>query len=365
MHRAGERIVKGEPIYNPADRVTCGIDIYKYSPVFAFFMAPFTKMHMHKSVLLWYLLTFISLLFSVYIFKRIITDLNRETTLSKFFYFATFFLILRFILVMLSRVQSDFLVLFFLSLSAWFLYRKREILSGFSLASAIMVKLTPLIFIPYFIYRKFYKAAVASLGGVLLYLWLPSLQLGWQKNIAYLKDWFDALFYSTPELISWYKNQSLLSCIFRLFSEKSAVKIIALSPPVIKSIFILVCLVMVFFTLYFCARLILRTEKGFGCGHLIEFSLILICMVLFSPLAWKHTFLHLLPGYMVLLYYLIRHPRDFITVSLLLMSFILSSILNPEILKSYDEVVSLYSAMTWGAVILYIALLRVARRLTV
>ncbi|MDP1852731.1 MAG: glycosyltransferase family 87 protein [Candidatus Omnitrophota bacterium] len=363
MHRAGQRIIKGEPIYDPSDSSNYGIDLYKYSPAFACFMSPFTKVHMHISVPIWYLFTFILILSSIYLVKRIIIESNKEKSLPVYFYFLSFFLTLRFLLVLLSRVQSDFLVLFFLVLSIWFLRLKREVLSGFSLATAIMVKITPLIFIPYFIYRKFYKAAFASCAGILLYLWLPSLNLGWEKNVSYLKGWLNLLFASTPELILWYKNQSLLSCIFRLFSGNSPVRIFLLPPLLIKGIFLLIASLMIFFALYFCRNLVFYKKKEFSFGHLLEFSLILICMVLFSPLAWKHTFLHLLVGHMVLVYYLMKNHKDKVALVLVIASFVLNSILNPEVLKSLDDVVSLYSNMTAGTLLLYMALLRAAYRL--
>lgn len=359
FNRAGGRIIKSEPIYNLSD----GLDVYKYSPAFAFFMAPLSRMHMHKTVPLWYFLTFILILFLVYFVKEIIRNYRQEKTLPKSFYFISFFLTLRFLLVLLSRVQSDFLVLFFLALSAWFLSLRKEPLSGFALATAIMVKLTPLIFLPYFLYRKFYKAFFSSLIAILLYLSLPALGLGWSKNAAYLKDWFGVLSVSTPDLLLWYKNQSLLSCISRLFSGSSPVNLIVLPPLFIKGIFSLVSSVMVFLALYFCRTFVAQEKKDFGYAHLIEFSLILICMVLFSPLAWKHTFLHLFIPHMVLIYYLMKHPGDFMAMILMATSFILSSVLNPEILKSYDEIVSLYSNMTWGTIILFVALLRAARQL--
>ncbi len=120
---------------------------------------------------------------------------------------------------------------------------------------------------------------------------------------------------------------------------------------------------MIFFALYFCRNLVFYKKKEFSFGHLLEFSLILICMVLFSPLAWKHTFLHLLVGHMVLVYYLMKNHKDKVALVLVIASFVLNSILNPEVLKSLDDVVSLYSNMTAGTLLLYMALLRAAYRL--
>lgn len=359
FHRAGQRIVKGELIYNLAD----GLDVYKYSPAFAFFMALFTKMHMHKSVPLWYLLSFIGILSSVYFIKEIILRSEKQKSLPKYFYFVLFFLTFRSILVLLSRVQSDFLVLFFLTLCIWLIFLKKEALGGLALAWAIMVKLTPLIFIPYFLYRRLYKTVFFCTISMLAYLLLPAINLGWDKNIGYLKDWFNTLAVSTPELVLWYKNQSLLSCISRLFSQGSPVKLFVLPPLAIKGIFALVSFFMVLLIIYSCRKLIAAEGRLFGYGHLLEFSLLLICMVLFSPLAWKHTFLHLLVAHMAVVYYLVKHRRDFVVLTLLVTSFILNSVLNPEVLQSLDEIASLYSPMVIGALLLYAALLMVAYRL--
>ena len=120
---------------------------------------------------------------------------------------------------------------------------------------------------------------------------------------------------------------------------------------------------MVFSILYFCKGLIRNEKKHFGYGHLLEFSSILICMVIFSPIAWKHTFLHLIIPCMVLIYYILKHPKDRLVRYLLIASFFLASVLNPDILKSYNEIVSLYSNVTLSAVILIAALIRVAHQL--
>ena len=363
FHRAGGRIIKGEEIYESPDTGGHGIDIYKYSPAFAYFMAPFTKMHMHKSVPLWYFLIFLSILASIYFTKEIIIRGSDEKSLPKCVYFLSFLMVLRFFFSLMSRVQSDSLVLFFISLSIYLLHRRKDTLSGFALGTAIMIKLTPLIFIPYFIYRKFYKMAASSIAAVLFYLCVPAIGLGWGRNIDFIRSWANALSVSTPGLMLWYKNQSLLSAVSRLFSDGSKIKIAALSPLLIKGIFLFLSAALIFIILYFCKGVIAKEEKYFGYGHLLEFSAILICMVIFSPIAWKHTFLHLIPACMVLIYYIVKYPKDYSVKYLLAAFFILASVLNPEILRPYNEIVSLYSNVTWGAVILIAALLRAASQL--
>ncbi|PIQ88648.1 MAG: hypothetical protein COV72_06890 [Candidatus Omnitrophica bacterium CG11_big_fil_rev_8_21_14_0_20_42_13] len=364
FHRAGQRIAKAEAIYDLSDTAEYGIDVYKYSPAFAYFMVPFTKLHMHKSVSIWYALIILLTLASLYFIKQLLIYYNRGEKLPKYFYFVTLFLILRFYLNMISRVQADFLVLFFLSLMFWLLHSKKEVFAGLSLATAVMIKLTPLIFIPYLIYRRFYKAAFASIVCGAGYLLIPAFGLGWNENIAYIKGWFNMLSVSTPDLMLWYKNQSLASCIFRMFSNDSRVSLIVLPPQVINIIFFLLASLMVFFVLYSCRKLIIKEGKDFAYGHLLESSLIIICMVLFSPLAWKHTFLHLVVPVMVIFYYMLKNKKDHLAKYALAVFFILTSVLSPDILKSYNEIVSLYSTITWAVIILFICLIRAACKLS-
>jgi len=88
---------------------------------------------------------------------------------------------------------------------------------------------------------------------------------------------------------------------------------------------------------------------------------VLICMILLSPLAWKHTFVHLIIPHLVLLYYVFYiNPADKVTKALLMSSFFFNTILNPELTGPFSKTVQLYSSVTVGTLILYVALLRLS-----
>ncbi len=353
--RAAERIAQKKDIYQMPYLET-GVDYYKYSPAFAIFMVPLSKLHKHISVPIWYFSIFVFFMSSIFFTKKMLISYGKEKILSRSFYFLAILMSLRFLLSVVQRVQSDCLVLFFLSLFIFMLFRKKETLAGISLASAAMVKLTPLIFLPYLLLKKRIKAAVAFGFSILFYLLAPSLYVGQIKNLDYLKNCLLVQKTNPPDYILWYKNQSLLSCLLRFLTKNSQVGILNLDPVQVFIIFIILAAIL--FSLIFIFRRKNRVDQS-GFSYLVEVSLVLICMILFSPLAWKHTFVHLIIPHLVLLYYVLYiNPADKITRSLLIISFLINTMLNPELTKPFAQIIQLYSNITFGTLILYAALLR-------
>ncbi len=293
---------------------------------------------------------------SILLAEKVLNAGDKEKVLSKTFYFLAILLSLRFLLSVVQRVQSDCLVLFLLSLFMFALFLKREMLAGISLASAVMVKLTPLIFLPYLLIRKRVKAALACGIAILFYLFVPALYVGPAKNLTYLKNWLLVHGKNPADYLLWYKNQSLLSCLLRFFTKDSPVALSNLDQRQVFIIFFILAAILFCLIFIFCRKTYLPQT---GPAYLTELSLVLICMVLFSPLAWKHTFVHLLIPHLALLYYLFYiNPQDKLTRTLLIISFLLNTMLNPELTQSFAQIIQLYSNITFGTLILYAALLR-------
>jgi len=334
------------------------VDFYKYSPSFAVFMIPLSKLHKHLSVPIWYFSIFLFFIASIFFTKKILSADDKEKVLSRTFYFFAILMSLRFLLSVIQRVQSDCLVLFFLALFIYALYREKQTLAGMSLATALMVKLTPLIFLPFLLLRKKIKAAGACVFFILFYAFVPALYLGANKNLGYLKNWLLVHGKNPPGYITWYKNQSLLSSLMRFLTGGSEVSLLNLEPAKVYVIFIILAAAL--FSLIFILRRKIRIEAS-GLSYLTEVSLVLICMILLSPLAWKHTFVHLIIPHLVLLYYVLyKNPADKVTRALLLSSFFFNTILNPELTGPFSKTVQLYSSVTVGTLILYVALLRLS-----
>ncbi|MFC1631857.1 glycosyltransferase family 87 protein [Candidatus Omnitrophota bacterium] len=357
----GQAIALKEDIYLRCFLET-GVDFYKYSPVFAVMMIPLSKLHRHLSVPIWYLSIFIFFISSIFFTKKILLRDNPEKDLSKAFYIFAILMSLRFLLSVIQRVQSDALVLFLLALFIFALFYNKQAFAGIALGAACMVKLTPLIFVPYLLLKKKFKAAGACSLALIGYVFAPALYLGWLKNLEYLKNWFIALTQKVPaDYFLWYKNQSLFSCLMRFFSPDSPKSIFNLDQAYISIIFIVLAACL-------CGLIFMIGKKpkhpASGFSYLAEISLVLICMILFSPLAWKHTFLHLIIPHLVLLYYtLYINPADRAVRALLIASFVMNTVLNPDLTKPIDQLLQEYSIITWGTLLLFAGLFRVNYKL--
>ncbi|MFH1245094.1 MAG: glycosyltransferase family 87 protein [Candidatus Omnitrophota bacterium] len=352
---AARDISQKKDIYSQSYLET-GRDFYKYSPAFAVLMIPLSALHRHISVPIWYLSIFVFFVLSIFLIQKILTAQDSGRSLSRTFFALGILMTLRALLSVVQRVQSDCLVLFLLSLFIFALFYKKNTLAGFALASAVMVKLTPLIFIPFLILRKKFKAMFSACFFTLFYLFIPALYTGYGRNLAYLKDWFSVHQKNPADYFLWYKNQSLLSCLSRFLSKDSPLSIAGLTQTQVLIIFI--SLAAILFLLVFATRSRIASSPS-AFRYLTDISLILILMIILSPLAWKHTFVHLLIPHFVLLYYVLYiNPKDKLSKGLLISSFFLITVLNPELTKPFAQTIQLLSPVTLGAILLYIALLR-------
>ncbi|MBN3038990.1 MAG: DUF2029 domain-containing protein [Candidatus Omnitrophica bacterium] len=353
--RAAKSMAQKEDIYERSYLET-GKDYYKYSPAFALSMIPLSKLHMHLSVPIWFLLIYIFFISSICLVKKLLEAENSKKILSKTFFFFAILMSLRFLLSVVQRVQSDCLVLILLAVFVFALFYRKDASAGCALATATMVKLTPLIFLPYLILRKKFKAAAATLFFILLYLWLPALYLGTGKNMELIKSWFLVHKTNPADYIYWFKNQSLLGATSRLLTKNTPVGLLDLDQATVNTIFILVACIL-FALIFICLKQ--RGQQDRPLYYLTDISLVLICMILFSPLGWKHTFIHLLIPHMTLLYYLMYvDPKDKIIKALVIASFFINTMLNPELTGPFSKTIQLYSNVTFGTLCLYAALLR-------
>lgn len=95
-------------------------------------------------------------------------------------------------IIMEDRVKSDLqmfqvnsLLLFLMILSLRWLDR-RPTLAGFALGLAMNIKIFPVIFLPYLLFRRRWKTAAAMVGSTVLFGLLPALVIGWKTNLQYL-----------------------------------------------------------------------------------------------------------------------------------------------------------------------------------
>src|SRR5262245_38266684 len=82
-------------------------------------------------------------------------------------------------------------LLFFLTAAVWCLVRGRPALSGFWLAVAIIYKTSPVLFLPFLIWKRQWRAAGWTVFFTLALSILPAFWFGWQASLDYHRRTLD------------------------------------------------------------------------------------------------------------------------------------------------------------------------------
>ncbi|MCX7418581.1 MAG: glycosyltransferase family 87 protein [Planctomycetia bacterium] len=115
-------------------------------------------------------------------------------------------------------------LLFFLTAAVFALTQGRQRLCGFWTAVAITFKTTPLLFVPFLLWKRKWRAAGWSVAFTLLFNFAPAVFFGWNETLAYHVRWLDAAKRSTeirdPSMNAIeparHLNQSLTMALSRL-----------------------------------------------------------------------------------------------------------------------------------------------------
>ena len=91
-------------------------------------------------------------------------------------------------------------------------------LAGVLVALAAAIKVTPLVFLPYFLLRRRWRVAAATvLGLAIWFLLVPGLAFGWAQNLRWLGQWHRIMIapYITRGHVAYAGGQSLASVLSR------------------------------------------------------------------------------------------------------------------------------------------------------
>jgi alpha-1,2-mannosyltransferase len=249
------------------------------------------------------------------------------------------------VLLSLRPIMSDLqhgnvnLFILFLVVAALIAYRRqRDLLAGLVLGLAIACKVTPALFVPYFLWKRSWTALAGCAAGLALFLWpgyVPALIMGTQRNEQHLVSWYYDMvhpFVIEGKVTSEHHNQSLPGLVARLATHSPSFStyvndvytpthydnLLNLTPAqarwLVKGCMGLFALMVVW---------VCRTPKTQRTGwrQSAEFSIILLGMLMFSERTWKHHCVTLVLPFAVICYSLAtaapsKMLRAFLIVSL-------------------------------------------------
>lgn len=350
-HTAGEMMAGG----NIYDRESEAITPFKYSPFFAFMMAPIGLLPIKWAAAVFFLINCALTVLFFYLAARIFVDEDAPARHLYWIYGLTALFTLRFVFQILDSGQVNTLMCALVALGLYFHERKKDIFCGAFLAAAIMVKYTPAIFLPYFLLRGRFKAVGWTLVWVIVWLVVPAMGIGWAKNWQYLGLWIPSITENSLDRLSWivFKNQSLYSMVIRYTSDIAFhVQVLHLQfKEALKWGYVAAVVV------YVMPLLPGRTKTY---DRRIDYALLFTLLPLLNPNGWMINFVALVVPFVYLLGYLMRvKGRDIFVWICIALAVVGTSLFSEEIVgNEIENVAAIYSCVTLGALALFFALLK-------
>ena len=212
----------------------------------------------------------------------------------------------RFVLSNFDHLQVN-IVIFTGALAGLYWHaRGHDLRGGIALGLASALKVMPVLFIPYFVYRRRYRMAALSTLATAAFSLAPSLLYGWARFIDYVGAWRHAI------TVGWgvgKMNQSVFAMLDRYVGHGitpwHAPAVIVLPESGVLLVRLLSSAALAAITV--AALLLFRgREAPDSPASIAEYSVVFIVSALFGPLAWKAYLVVLLVPCMLL----VRLVRD-------------------------------------------------------
>jgi len=126
--------------------------------------------------------------------------------------------------------QMNLLMLLPLTIGLWFAQnsdKRSQILAGLFVAMAICIKVTPLAFLAYFLYRRrWLLSALIVIGSGLWLFVVPGIFFGFGQNLLWMHQWTDIMIkpYIFHDRIKFPNGESIPELVLRFFSHEPAWK---------------------------------------------------------------------------------------------------------------------------------------------
>ncbi len=273
-YAGGTRILKGETLYRASD----GHLQFKYAPASALFFVGLAALPYEAAKAVWYLL---SLCFFFIVVRSGLKLLPPARIRKGLLLTLGFLVIAKYLARELELGQVNLLILFLLGITATSLRDGRQIPAGITTGLSLFLKPYAVMFLPYFLIKKKWKALLAAFATACVGFALPMFVYGPGGNLSVHKEWISSLKLSTQGLLAVGDNASLLAFILKNmgpFSGRTASLIMA------AAVLILAVLML--------ALIRAGGKVGKDQAYGLEIAVLLVLIPLLSPLGWIYNYLY-------------------------------------------------------------------------
>jgi hypothetical protein len=340
---------------------------YYYSVLFGLLLKPFTALPYYPVKYFWLLLNallFLHLLRALYR-SPLVQRMGRR---SDQFVLLCFIASLRFYIANVHTSQITIVILWLSINGLKYILQNRYVTGSFLLALGINIKLLPLVFLPYLIYRGYFKATALIVLFYAGMLFLPSFFIGHDYNMTLIHTWLSIINPQNQQHIldvderSFHSLSTLLSTLLvenvpDMYAMKLKRNIADIPLQQLATVITCVRLALIGLTLYFLRRPGKPALNGIS--SCFEISYILLLIPLIFPHQQYYAFLFAMPAFAILLYaYMSVENRLYRSRGLLCFLIIEYIVFNIHLLLGafagfYDH----YKLITYAAVALIPALM--------
>jgi Glycosyltransferase family 87 len=367
---AAKDIAQGKSIYfveyPVGDKDTCS---YSYPPFFAMLLIPFSILPLALADFLWLLLSLVLLVRTFHLIDRFL-DLNTffDAKTHRLWVFIVLLFTARFILYNFDMSQTTLILLWGCLESLDLTLNNRPVLSGLLLATVISIKLMPLVLLPYFFYRRFFKTGFATLGFLILLNVGPSVFYGFEGYLSVLNQWKSVINpikteFILEENLSMESAHSLSALVPSLLTDNVTrfdIKRNITVLPYQKVVFWLTIsqLFFIVLTLFFLKTrpftAILDKKRLF-----YEVSYLLLIIPLIFPHQQKYAFVMLLPAVAFIGFEVLKQKQKGIIlkniIALMVVVWLLTTATTDGIIgKQLYEYGQYFKLITWGTMLLIV-----------
>jgi hypothetical protein len=328
--------------------VYVGLNEYPNPPVMAIILRPFAELPPVMGAMTWFYAKAAMTVLAVVWTFRLVRTCSISGGMSDAARAGAILIALPAMLGDLTHNNVNLFILFLVSGCLELYRRERDTFAGLVLGLAIACKITPLLLMGYFVWKRAWRCVAGCVLGLVLCLFLiPGLTFGWQQNSQLLGDWY-RLMVERPmlkgEVTTEHPNQSLSGIVYRLGTHSpSYIEYVELGPNIkvptpaaYHNLFDVgrpaaAWLLKGFMGLFVLGVVLLcRADRGDrqGWRFAAECSLIVLGMLLFSERTWKHHAVTLIIPAAVLAHAasLDLRPRRIVLVGLLLAAGLLMTV---------------------------------------
>ncbi|HMF12932.1 MAG TPA: glycosyltransferase family 87 protein [Gemmataceae bacterium] len=347
---------------------------YPNPPIMAILLWPLAEMPPLAAAMVWFYLKVAMTLLALHWVFRLVE--RHERPFPPWAKLLATLLGLRPIMGDLSHGNVNLFILFLVIAALYSFHRGRDATAGVVLALAICCKVTPALFVPYFAWKRAWRALAGCAVGLVLFLAiLPGIVLGPERALSDLRSWFDAMvipYVRDGVVTSKHNNQSLPGLVYRLTTDSpsyisySGEKYVpvqydnfaSLSPETARWI-VKGCMIAFATGVVLLCRTATCRRRGWRLAA--EFSLVLLGMLLFSERTWKQHCVTLILPFAVLTYYLATCPttprlRAYLVATLVLVATLMATTSTGLMAWSLAKSAQVYGAYVWCYLLLASAL---------